>query len=260
MDLGLNGKTALITGSTQGIGRAIAETFAREGAKVIINGRDAERTMAVASALGGVGIVADVATEEGCNAILSRLSSANEVDILINNAGYFDVKPLEDLSDQDWLDMFQLNVMSGVRLTKALLPKMLKHNWGRVVFIASEQSAKPHPHMLHYAMTKAANASIARGLAERTKGTAVTVNSVLVGPTWTEGVDVFMRKIAAGTGVSLDQAKQDFFTGEASSSLIQRHLTVQEIADQVAFLCSINASGINGAAQRVDGGIVRTML
>jgi NAD(P)-dependent dehydrogenase (short-subunit alcohol dehydrogenase family) len=120
MDLGLNGKTALITGSTQGIGRAIAETFAREGAKVIINGRDAERTMAVASALGGVGIVADVATEEGCNAMLSRLSSANEVDILINNAGYFDVKPLEDLSDQDWLDMFQLNVMSGVRLTKAL--------------------------------------------------------------------------------------------------------------------------------------------
>lgn len=259
MKLGLTGKTALVTGSTQGIGRAIAHTLVQEGAHVVINGRNENRVREVASDIGAEGIVADLSTAEGAEKLLRALED-RDIDILINNAGYFEVKPLEELTDQDWYDMFELNVMSGVRLTTSLFPKMLKRNWGRVIFIASEQSVKPHPHMLHYAMTKAANASIARGLAESTKGTAVTVNSVLVGPTWSEGVDVFMGNNAAREGLNLEDSRKTFFAGEASSSLIQRHLTPQEVADQVVFLASANASGINGAAQRVDGGIVRTML
>ncbi len=259
MNLGLVGKTALVTGSTQGIGRAIAETLAKEGASVIINGRNQKRVDETASALGARGIVADLATAAGAENLLRELQET-KVDILVNNAGYFEVKPLEELSDDDWYKMFELNVMSGVRLSKGLFPKMLANNWGRVIFIASEQTMKPHPHMIHYAMSKAANASIARGLAENTKGTGVTVNSVLVGPTLSEGVDVFLEKNAKREGQSLEKSKKNFFSGEAASSLIQRHLTPQEVADQVAFLASVNASGINGAAQRVDGGIVRSMV
>ncbi|MGZ3732658.1 MAG: SDR family NAD(P)-dependent oxidoreductase [Parachlamydiaceae bacterium] len=259
MELGIKGKTALVTGSTLGIGKAIAETLRKEGAHVIINGRNEKRVSEFAIEIGAQGITADLSTPEGAEKIIREIGN-QKIDILINNAGYFEVKSLEELTDQDWYNMFELNVMSGVRLTKALFPKMLKENWGRVIFIASEQSVKPHPQMLHYAMSKAANASIARGLAESTKGTQVTVNSVLVGPTWSEGVDSFMGNNATREGLSLEDSRRLFFATEASSSLIQRHLTTQEVADQVVFLVSSNASGINGAAQRVDGGIVRTML
>jgi len=182
------------------------------------------------------------------------------VDILVNNVGYFEVKKFTELSDRDWLDMFELNVMSGVRLTRALFPGMLARNRGRVVFIASEQSSKPNADMLHYAMSKTAQVSIARGLAELTKGTAVTVNSVLVAPTWSEGVEAFLEKLAPAAGKTLEQMRSAYFEGPGAASLLQRWATPGEIAAQVVFLCSEQASAINGAAQRVDGGIMRSLF
>jgi NAD(P)-dependent dehydrogenase (short-subunit alcohol dehydrogenase family) len=165
-----------------------------------------------------------------------------------------------ELEDADWEAMFQLNVMSSVRMSKAFLPGMLERNWGRTVFIASGQSAKPNLVMLHYAMSKAALVSIARGLAESTKDTGVTVNSVLAAATWSEGVKVFINKMAQSQGVAVETMKTDYFRGEAHDSLLQRFATTKEIADQVVFLCSANASAINGAAQRVDGGIIRALM
>ncbi len=264
MDLKIKDKLALVTGSTQGIGRAIAEALVAEGARVIVNGRNAAAVQDVAAALSrhgeAHGIAADLSTAEGAQTILNKTAAIGTVDILVNNVGFFEVKPFTDISDQDWLDMFELNVMSGVRLTRALFPDMLKRNWGRVVFIASEQSAKPNPDMLHYAMTKTAQVSIARGLAELTKGTGVTVNSVLAAPTWSEGVETFLGKIALQAGKSVADMRTAYFEEPGAASLLQRWATPQEIAAQVVFLCSARASAINGAAQRVDGGIIRSLF
>jgi NAD(P)-dependent dehydrogenase (short-subunit alcohol dehydrogenase family) len=264
MDLGLNKKLALVTGSTQGIGRAIAQALLAEGARVIVNGRDAQRvaqTVRTLSAFGEVhGIAADLATAAGARQVLDAAAGIGPVDILVNNVGYFEVKPFTEISDRDWLAMFELNVMSGVRLTRELFDGMLARNWGRVVFIASEQSAKPNPDMLHYAMTKTAQVSIARGLAETTRGTGVTVNSVLAAPTWSEGVETFLGKIAPGQGKSVEEMRTAYFDGPGRTSLLQRWATPEEVAAQVVFLCSVRASAINGAAQRVDGGIVRSLF
>lgn len=264
MDLGIKGKIALVTGSTMGIGRAVAEALAAEGARVIVNGRREETVRAAAAALSRAGdahgIAADLATAAGAEVLLAGAARVGTVDILVNNVGYFEVKPFTEISDRDWLDMFELNVMSGVRLTRALFPGMLGRNWGRVVFIASEQSAKPNPDMLHYATTKTAQVAIARGLAELTRGTCVTVNSVLVAPTWSEGVEVFLEKAAPGAGKTVAEMRTAYFDGPGASSLLQRWATPAEIAAQVAFLCSERASAINGAAQRVDGGIVRSLF
>lgn len=264
MDLGLHNKLALVTGSTQGIGRAIAEALLAEGARVIVNGRDAnrvEQTVRALSALGEVrGIAADLATAAGARQVLAVAAGIGPVDILVNNVGYFEVKPFAAISDQDWLAMFELNVMSGVRLTRELFDGMLARNWGRVVFIASEQSVKPNPDMLHYAMTKTAQVSIARGLAESTRGTGVTVNSVLVAPTWSEGVETFLGKIGPEQGKSVEQMRAAYFDGPGRSSLLQRWAMPEEVAAQVVFLCSARAAMINGAAQRVDGGIVRSLF
>lgn len=264
MDLGIKGRLALVTGSTMGIGRAIAETLAAEGARVIVNGRKEQSVKKAVSALSGVGeahgIAADLMTAEGADKLADGAARIGPVDILVNNVGYFEVQKFEDISDRDWLAMFELNVMSGVRLTRALFPGMLARNWGRVVFIASEQSAKPNPDMLHYAMSKTAQVSIARGLAERTKGTGVTVNSVLVAPTWSEGVEEFLEKMAPAAGKTVAEMRTAYFDGPGASSLLQRWATPQEVAAQVAFLCSERAAAINGAAQRVDGGIVRSLF
>lgn len=264
MDLGLHNKLALVTGSTQGIGRAIAEALLAEGARVIINGRDANRVaqnVRALSASGEVhGIAADLATAAGARQVLDSAAGIGPVDILVNNVGYFEVKPFAAISDQDWLAMFELNVMSGVRLTRELFDGMLARNWGRVVFIASEQSVKPNPDMLHYAMTKTAQVSIARGLAESTRGTGVTVNSVLVAPTWSEGVETFLGKIGPEQGKSVEQMRTAYFDGPGRSSLLQRWAAPEEVAAQVVFLCSVRAAMINGAAQRVDGGIVRSLF
>jgi NAD(P)-dependent dehydrogenase (short-subunit alcohol dehydrogenase family) len=264
MDLGIKGRLALITGSTMGIGRAIAATLAAEGARVIVNGRSEQSVRAAASALSKTGeahgIAADLMTAKGAEALLAGVAGIGPVDILVNNVGYFEVKKFGEISDRDWLEMFELNVMSGVRLTRALFPGMLERNWGRVVFIASEQSAKPNPEMLHYAMSKTAQVSIARGLAELTKGTSVTVNSVLVAPTWSEGVETFLEKAAQGTGKTVAEMGTAYFDGPGASSLLQRWARPEEVAAQVAFLCSERAAAINGAAQRVDGGIVRSLF
>ena len=264
MDLGIKGKLALVTGSTLGIGRSIAQTLAAEGVRVIVNGRREKTVAEAAAALSqqgeAHGIAADLMTAEGARRVVEAAAKIGTVDILVNNVGYFEVKPFADISDRDWLDMFELNVMSGVRLARALFPGMLARNWGRVVFIASEQSAKPNPGMLHYAMSKTAQVSVARGLAELTKGTGVTVNSVLVAPTWSEGVEVFLEKAASEAGKTVGEMRAAYFDGPGASSLLQRWAEPGEIAAQVAFLCSERASAINGAAQRVDGGIVRSLF
>jgi NAD(P)-dependent dehydrogenase (short-subunit alcohol dehydrogenase family) len=264
MDLKIKGRLALVTGSTMGIGRAIAETLAAEGARVIVNGRNEDRlkdTLAALSRHSTVhGVAADLSTAGGARKVLDAVTGIGPLDILVNNVGYFEVKEFADISDRDWLDMFELNVMSGVRLTRALLPGMLQRNWGRVVFISSEQSVRPNPSMLHYAMSKTAQVSIARGLAELTRGTGVTVNSALVAPTWSEGVETFLGKVAPGLGKSVDEMRTAYFETTGAASLLQRWATPEEIASQVAFLCSERASAINGAAQRVDGGIIRSLF
>jgi len=264
MDLKIKGRLALVTGSTQGIGRAVASTLSAEGARVIINGRDPVRlkdTVATLARHGeAYGVAADLATADGATKLLDAVGAIGSVDILVNNVGYFEVREFGDISDQDWLDMFELNVMSGVRLSRALLPGMLERNVGRIVFVASDQSAKPNLSMAHYAMSKAAQVSIARSLAELTKGTRVTVNSVLVAPTWSEGVETFLASMASGAGKTVDEMRTAYFEGPGRSSLLQRWATPQEIAAQIAFLCSEQASAINGAAQRVDGGIIRSLF
>ena len=242
MDLKLKGKLSLVTGSTLGIGRAIAETLVDEGARVIVNGRKdgaVKDTVAALSRRGEAhGIVADLMTAEGAKKVADAAARIGAVDILVNNVGFFEVKEFADITDRDWLDMFELNVMSGVRLTRAFFPGMLERNWGRVVFIASEQSVKPNPAMIHYAMSKTAQVSVARGLAELTRGTAVTVNSVLVAPTWSEGVESFLEKQLPGSGKTLDEMRAAYFDGPGASSLLQRWATPEEIAAQVVFLCS----------------------
>ncbi len=264
MDLGIRNKLALVTGSTAGIGYAIAKGLLEEGARVVINGRTKARVDQAVAALkpfgAALGVDGDMATAAGAVRVVARVNAIGPLDILVNNVGYFEVKPLAELEDADWEAMFHLNVMSSVRMSKAFMPGMLERNSGRIVFIASEQSAKPNPVMLHYAMSKAAMVSVARGLAESTKGTNVTVNSVLAGATWSEGVEVFITKMAQSQGVAVETMKTDYFHGEARNSLLQRFATPKEIADQVVFLCSANASAINGAAQRVEGGIIRSMM
>jgi len=264
MDLGINNRLALVTGSTQGIGRAIAQALIDEGARVIINGRNAQTVNETVKALSATGeahgVVADLATAAGAQQVLDAAAGIGPVDILVNNVGYFEVKPFAEISDADWLAMFELNVMSGVRLTRGLFDGMLARNWGRVVFIASEQSVKPNPDMLHYAMTKTAQVSLARGLAESTRGTAVTVNSVLVAPTWSEGVETFLGKIGPEQGKTVDEMRTAYFDGPGQASLLQRWATPDEVAAQVVFLCSARAAAVNGAAQRVDGGIVRSLF
>jgi NAD(P)-dependent dehydrogenase (short-subunit alcohol dehydrogenase family) len=264
MDLEIKGKLALVTGSTQGIGYAIAQMLAAEGARVIVNGRRAAAVERVVNELSSGsdvrGIAADLSSAGGAQRLLDGARAIGPIDILVNNVGYFEVKPFTAITDEDWMSMFDLNVMSGVRLSRALLPGMLERDWGRIVFIASEQSAKPNPDMLHYAMTKAAQVSLARGLAELTRNTRVTVNSVLAAPTWSEGVETFLAKIAQGLGKTVDEMRTAYFEDTGRSSLIQRWASPAEIAAQVVFLCSPRASAINGAAQRVDGGIVRSLF
>ena len=265
MDLQINGRLALVSGSTQGIGRAVASRLVAEGARVIVNGRDRaclEGTVAALARHGEVhGIAADLATAEGARTVIEAAAAIGPVDILVNNVGYFEVRDFGELSDRDWTDMFELNVMSGVRLSRALLPGMLQRNWGRIVFIGSDQSAKPNPGMAHYAMSKAAQVSIARSLAELTKGTRVTVNSALVAPTWSEGVETFLAKIAPKSGKTVDEMRTAYFVeGPGMSSLLQRWATPDEIAAQIVFLCSEQSAAINGAAQRVDGGIIRSLF
>lgn len=265
MELGLSGKRALVSGSTLGIGRAIAESLAREGASVVVNGRDATRVEAAVAAISNVGtatgFVADLSTAQGAADLAAFATAAGPVDILVNNAGMFTVNEFFDIEDADWQAMFDLNVMSAVRLSRALMPGMLDRGWGRLLFIGSDQSSKPNPSMAHYAMTKTALVSIARSLAERTRETGVTVNTLQVAPTWTDGVEAFMQQMAEIEGTTPEEMSKGYFAeGEGSTSLLQRWAKPEEIAAVATFLCSPQASAINGSAPRADGGMVRSLF
>jgi NAD(P)-dependent dehydrogenase (short-subunit alcohol dehydrogenase family) len=257
MNLQLNGRTALVTGSTAGIGLAIATALAQEGASVIVNGRTQERVDRAMKKSGAAhGIAADLATESGASAATARFP---ELDILVNNLGIFEPKPFEEISDDDWRRFFEVNVLSGVRLSRHYLPLMKRKNWGRIVFISSESALQIPVEMIHYGMTKTAQLAISRGLAETTAGTAVTVNAILPGPTASEGVNEFVDKLAGSKSVDRASIERQFFSEARPTSLIQRFATPEEVASLVAFVCSPLASAINGAALRVDGGVVRSI-
>jgi NAD(P)-dependent dehydrogenase (short-subunit alcohol dehydrogenase family) len=259
MDLQLKGKSALISGSTKGIGFAVADLLAREGAKVILNGRteDAvsasrERILHSNREAKVEGFAADLATAAGCAAIARRFP---EVDILVNNLGIFERKSFEEVSDEDWQRFFDVNVMSGVRLSRAYLAGMKKRGWGRIVFISSESAMQVPDNMVHYAMTKTAQLAISRGLAESCAGTRVTVNTVMPGPTLTDGNRAAIAKRAPGR--SLAEVEKEFFEKMRPSSLLKRYASPEEVAPLVAYLCSPLSAATNGAALRADGGIVR---
>lgn len=264
MKLGLEGKKVLITGSTAGIGFAAAQAFAREGAHVFINGRTTARVEAACgrvreSAPGAQvgGVAGDVATAAGVEAIIRALP---EVDVLVNNAGIFEPKPFVEIPDADWLRFFETNVLSGVRLSRAYLPRMLEKNWGRILFISSESGVQIPAEMIHYGMTKTAQIAVARGLAELTAGTGVTVNSVLPGPTLSEGVGQFVQDLARTQGVDRSQVEEDFFKSVRPSSLLRRFITPEEVASMIVYAASEAAAATNGAALRVEGGVVRAAL
>jgi NAD(P)-dependent dehydrogenase (short-subunit alcohol dehydrogenase family) len=263
MKIDLKGKTALVTGSTSGIGHAIARGLASAGADVVVNGRTQAKADAAAAAIAKAvpgakvrGVAADVSTADGCNALAADLP---EVDILVNNAGIFEPKGFFDIPDEDWSRFFEVNVMSGVRLSRAYLPAMLKRNWGRIVFISSESALNIPKEMIHYGMTKTAQLAVSRGLAEMTRGTAVTVNSVLPGPTMSEGVETFVKDLARQSGQSVEEAASQFVKQFRPTSLLQRFASVEEIANMVVYVASKQASATNGAALRAEGGIIQTI-
>jgi NAD(P)-dependent dehydrogenase (short-subunit alcohol dehydrogenase family) len=262
MDLSLSGKRAFISGSTKGIGRAIALALQGEGAEVIINGRTQKSVDAALKgfAPGTKGIAADVGTAAGTQDALAQLEKTGAVDILVNNAGIFEPKPFPDIPDEDWMKTFEVNVMSGVRLTRALLPGMIKRNWGRVIFISSESAINVPAEMVHYGMSKMAQLAVSRGAAEYTKGTRVTVNTVMPGPTRSDGVNDFLESVGRQNNLTPAEMEEEFFSMARPSSLLRRFATVEEVADFVAFVASPRAAAINGAALRVDGGVVKSAV
>ena len=264
MDLQLSGKRALVTGSTSGIGFAIARSLAAEGAEVIINGRGRAGVAAalerLEQALPGAkirAVAADLGAVTGCEQLVK---ACPDVDILVNNMGIFDPKPFEEIPDEEWFHFFETNVMSGVRLTRHYLPAMKQRNWGRVVFISSESGICPPAEMVHYGMSKSAQLSVARGIAETCVGSGVTVNSVLPGPTRTEGVATFFARLAEEQGLSVEEAERAFFADARSTSIIKRLIDPAEVAAMVTYVCSPLASATHGAALRVEGGVVRSMV
>ncbi len=259
MDLKLTDKLALVTGSTKGIGLAIVTALAREGARVIVNGRT-EQSVATARAevLAQVpkaaleGFAGDLATAPAAETLAQRYPA---VDILVNNLGIYEPKPFEEISDDDWRRFFDVNVLSGVRLSRTYLPGMKKRNWGRIVFISSESGVQIPAEMIHYGMTKTAQLAVSRGLAELCAGTAVTVNAILPGPTNSTGVSEFVSKLSGGR--SFTEFEREFFDKVRPSSLLGRFATTDEVAHMVAYICSPLASATNGAPLRVDGGVIQ---
>ncbi len=264
MDLGLRGRRALVTGSTAGIGFATALLLAQEGAEVVVNGRGQPRVDAALERLRrdvpGVrvaGVAADVGTAEGCRRIAE---AAQDVDVHVNNAGVFAPVPFEEIEDQDWLRFYEVNVLSGVRLSRAYLPGMRSRGWGRIVFVSSESALQIPVEMIHYGTTKTAQLAVARGLAESLAGTGVTVNSVLPGPTRSEGVGAFVAELARAQGVDLETVEREFFARARPSSILRRFASPEEVAVMIAYVCSARASATTGAALRVDGGVVRAIV
>jgi len=261
LNIEFGGKTAIVTGSTSGIGFAIALGLATSGARVILNGRHAARLDQAVAKLRGLapnaeisGVAADLATEEGAQAFVDQAATT---DILVNNMGIFEPQAFGDISDADWLRFFETNVMSGIRVSRHYLPQMIARNWGRIIFISSESALNTPPEMIHYGVTKTAQLAVSRGLAELTAGTGVTVNAVLPGPTRSEGVGDFFKKMADEQGLSQGEMEARFIAEHRPTSLLRRLAEVEEVANMVVYLCSTQASATNGAAVRVDGGVVK---
>lgn len=264
MDLQLRGRRALVTGSTAGIGLATARLLAAEGAEVVVNGRTEARVdeamRAIRDAVEGAsiqGVAGDLGSAAGCQAVIDRIP---DVDVLVNNVGIFEPKPFDEIPDADWLRFFEMNVMSGVRLSRHYIRGMRERDWGRIVFVSSESGVQIPAEMVHYGMTKTAQIAVARGLAETTSGTGVTVNSVLPGPTGSEGVTTFVGQVAEARGVDFSTMEREFITTARPSSLLQRFSTPDEVAAMIVYVCSGRAVATNGAALRVDGGVVRSLL
>lgn len=264
MDLKLKDKTVFISGSTSGIGFATAKRFLQEDATVIINGRTKESVTTAINELKLLvenskvsGIAADFSKVEDVNRLLEELP---EVDILINNAGIFEPKSFVEIPDEDWFKFFEINVMSGIRLSRHYFPKMLKKNWGRIIFISSESAVFIPNEMIHYGMTKTAQLAVSRGLAELTKNTNVTVNSILPGPTKSKGVGSFLEDLSKANNTTINDVEVDFFKNMRPTSLLQRFASVEEIADTTVYFCSPLASATNGASIRVEGGLIKSIL
>jgi NAD(P)-dependent dehydrogenase (short-subunit alcohol dehydrogenase family) len=261
VDLELKGKTALISGSTAGIGRAIATTLAREGARTIVNGRSQAAVDAavgeIRSTTGGdvLGFAGDLSQASTAEALARRHPG---VEILVNNLGIFEPKPFEDIPDEDWRRFFDVNVLSGVRLARLYLPAMKRANWGRIIFISSESAVQIPAEMIHYGMTKTAQLAVSRGLAEALAGTGITVNCVLPGPTKSRGVEDFVDALAKSEGKSFAEFEKEFFKKVRPTSLIKRFASPEETASLVAYVASPLASATTGAALRADGGVIKS--
>ncbi len=261
MDLQLQGRLALVSGSTAGIGHAIASALSREGARVIINGRSQAAVDRVVSALASVsgaevlGFAGDLGTAAAAAELIERHPG---IEILVNNLGIFEPKPFEDIPDSDWMRFFDVNVLSGIRLSRLCLPAMRRADWGRIIFISSESGVQIPSEMIHYGMTKTAQLAVSRGLAETVAGTGITVNSVLPGPTRSRGVGEFVGALAKSSGSSLEQIEHEFFEKARPSSLLKRFASPEEVASLVAYGASPRASATTGAALRVDGGVIRS--
>ena len=263
MNINLKGRKAIVTGSTAGIGRAIAEGLARAGASIVVNGRGEERVSKAVQALRELfpkgeftGVTADLATPEGTAELFARAPDAH---ILVNNVGTGRPKSFFEIGDSEWINLFELNVMSGVRASRHYVPNMMKRGWGRVVFISSESALAIPKDMIDYAMTKTAQLAVSRGLAEVVGGTGVTVNSVLPGPTNSEIMDGWMKANAEAQGVTREEAEQQFLKTMRPTTLLNRFATTEEVANLVVYVCSEQASGTTGTSLRVDGGVVRTI-
>ena len=263
MRIDLSGKKAVVTGSTAGIGLAIAKGLAAAGATTVVNGRGRERVDAAVAQLKSEtgkaaieGVAADLGSAAGVAALLEAVASA---DILVNSLGIFEQKPFFEIADEEWMRFFEVNVLSGVRMARAYAPGMKERGWGRIVFISSESALHIPPEMMHYGMTKTAQLAVSRGLAETLAGTGVTVNAVLPGPTRSEGVTTMLEQMSGEQDKSRDEVESDFFKAMRPTSLIQRFADVDEVANMVVYVCSPQASATTGAALRVDGGVVRAI-
>jgi NAD(P)-dependent dehydrogenase (short-subunit alcohol dehydrogenase family) len=264
MNLKLEDKTALVTGSTAGIGFAIARSLAAEGTRVIVNGRTEAR---VSEAIASIRRSHPNAKLEPFAANLTNAEAAIEaarrfpsIDILINNLGVYEPKPFEQITDDDWYAIIEANFMSGVRLSRHYMSRMKAANWGRIIFISSESAVNIPVEMIHYGVTKTMQVALARGLAETTAGTTVTVNSILAGPTRSEGVEKFLFDMARTKNVTPGDIEKEFFHTARPGSLLQRFATTDEVAALVTFVASPLSSAINGAALRVEGGVVRSIF
>lgn len=261
MDLKITDRLVLVTGSSKGIGRAIAEAFLAEGARVVLNARNADELEEAKEALGipdrTFTVAGDVADGDSANRIADAVDTIGELDILVNNVGIFAVKPFFEITDEEWLRFYNVNVVGNARMIRRFLPGMLERNYGRIVNISSECGVRGIPHMAHYAATKSAQLGLTQSLATLTQGTAVTVNSVLPGPTWTEGVEQYMAEVAEQQQLTPEEATQRYFIDSEPTSLIQRFVSAEEVAQAV--LSTVANAAINGASVRVEGGIIRSL-